>query len=70
MSKEVEHQAWRDANPVKGPVGWVITCPNPACGFRDPIQSFSPSLADECWCPICGEAFVFERGNDDDDDND
>lgn len=40
---------------------YTITCP--FCGHvgDESEQSFDVSLADECWCPVCGESFLMEE---------
>ena len=46
--------------------GYTLTCPD--CGHAAPAKDFSPSCADECFCPECDAAFVFDPPADDTDD--
>ena len=49
--------------------GYTLTCPD--CGHSAPAKDFSPSCADECFCPKCEAAFQFEAdGGDDEQDDD
>lgn len=38
--------------------GYTLTCPR--CAHKAPAAAFEPSCADECTCPKCGEDFIVE----------
>jgi DNA-directed RNA polymerase subunit RPC12/RpoP len=48
-------------------VTWIVTCPH--CGHKgDSDKDFEISVADECFCPKCGERFELESVEDEDDE--
>jgi hypothetical protein len=49
---------------------WLITCPNPNCGFEGTLAAYSQSCAGECTCPFCNEFFQWEEPVDEDDSGD
>ena len=46
--------------------GLIVTCPR--CGYRADAEEFDISLSDECSCPKCGEYFLIESEDENDDD--
>ncbi len=50
------------------PDAYKLTCPY--CGFQGGETEFGMSLADECFCPKCGEDFLLGHDDDEDDELD
>ncbi|QDV78054.1 hypothetical protein [Botrimarina mediterranea] len=45
---------------------YTITCGH--CGHEDKGAAFEPSMADECFCPACGEMFICDTDDEDEED--